>query len=910
MTHSASRPTTPSPTTTTEPYGYSGVIPLTTDAAGRIIVNRPALMFASQPYFMSQLCDEAGNKLAVAEHHEEWCGLLSNPLVCMLAPRDHGKRLDVGTPIATPSGWTTMGELRAGDALFDENGRVCHVTQAHPVELGDSYRVTFDDGSTVLADAEHLWKTWTAADRNPRRGTSSGPAVRTTAEIRATLMAGREHNHSIPVAMPLDLPEADLPVDPYVLGAWLGDGTTGEAVMTIHEPELVDQIEASGCALRRRRSPVTFLMEGHTQRLRQAGVLDRKHVPMAYLRSAIDQRRALLAGLMDTDGHAAADGTVEFTSTIEQLALDVFELAVSLGFKPRTYAGRATLHGRDIGPKWRVCWTPRVDVFRLMRKRALLRPQRAQANRTAHRYVVAVDKIDNVPMRCITVDSPSHLYLAGRQMIATHNTWTVLSYLLWRAWKHNRHPITGELLPDMPEGRLEVLYFSDTIQQAGERFETFRGLLSAEGNRDIFGDILPDFRRGKVATIRSVWAQRRVRLKNGFTAVARGYRTSTRGVHPTIVVLDDVLNDTNTLTKYQRDKTWRYLMATIMPMNAKQVIVIGTAFHYDDLLHRLKPDKRKAPLVVNGRKTYFVWRKYRAVNWDTGDVLWPEQHSIEDLEGRRDADPLLFAREFQNDPRDDASSIFPAHLTKPAIDAGAAEPFAAPVMKVEDFWALPPELRPPPYVKDQYEFTVLSADMALSGEVGADYCAIEVGSYDVRTQKRRLIWAMRERGLDFHQQVQALRMACWLFKIDLGCMEHNSFQRWVRAETLKYPETAGRIVGHNTGPERQTLQEGVPSLVIGLAQRLWTIYSGDKAALRFASIWQSEMNAFGWKDDKLQGVGEHDDTVMAFWLLERAVRLINTLLQAGPEEQFVGLADVGIDRVRVAGWDQPFAYGR
>lgn len=523
----------------------------------------------------------------------------------------------------------------------------------------------------------------------------------------------------------------------------------------------------------------------------------------------------------------------------------------------------------------------------------------------------------------LLVHSPLLCMLAPRDH---GKSWTVISYLLWRAWRHNRDPLTGQLRPDMPEGRLEVLYFSDIIQQATERFDTFRSLLAAEGNRDIFADILPDFRRGTSATIRGVWAQRRVRLKNGFEAVARGFRTSTRGVHPDLIVLDDVLNDTNTLTKYQRDRTWRYLMGTIMPMNAQQVIVIGTAFHYDDLLHRLKPDKRKAPMVIGGRKTFWVWRKYRAVQWEPVDengapivdakgeavprVLWPEKHSVEDLEGRRDADPLLFAREFQNDPRDDASSLFPDKLTKPAIVAGSGEPFAAPVMDPEEFFALPYDLRPAPYVKDQYEFTVLSGDMALGSEADNDYCVIEVGSYNLQTQKRKLIWAYRKRGLDLHQQVNALRMACWMFGVDLGCIEHNNFQRWVRSETTKWPETVGRIVGHNTGPEKQRLEDGVPSLVITLAQRMWTIYSGDKTALRFATLWATELNAFGWKDDKLQGVGEHDDIVMAFWLLERAIRLINTLLQQGPEDQMLGLEDVGIDKVRVAGWDSPLAYQR
>lgn len=483
-------------------------------------------------------------------------------------------------------------------------------------------------------------------------------------------------------------------------------------------------------------------------------------------------------------------------------------------------------------------------------------------------------------------------------------SYTVIAYLLWRAWRHNRHPLTGELLDEMPDGKLEVLYFSDTVPQVQERMQSLQSLMLA--NETLFADVLPDFARGKAATVRAAWSTRRIRLKNRFEIRTRGYRTSTRGAHPDLVVLDDVLNDNSTLTQYQRDRGWRYFQGTVMPMNARQVIVIGTAFHYDDLLHRLKPDKNKAPLVVHGRKVRFVWRKYKAVNWDSREVLWQERHTVEELEGIRDADALLFSREYQNDPRDDASSLFPTDMTEPAIAMGKLMPYVFPVIRPLSWFQQPPTEWPRTYVKDPFEFVVMSGDMALSSNAAADYCVINVGSYNVKTQKRTLLWALRGRGWGFDEQVKAIRLACLLFPIDLGVLEHNTFQRWVHDETLKYPETAGRIVGHNTGPEKQQLQEGVPGLAISLAQQLWTISAGDKEALRYARTWQTEMQAFGWKDGKLQGVGEHDDTVIAFWLLERAVRLINTFLRQGPPSEYIGMADVGIERVRLTGdWDNP-----
>lgn len=485
-------------------------------------------------------------------------------------------------------------------------------------------------------------------------------------------------------------------------------------------------------------------------------------------------------------------------------------------------------------------------------------------------------------------------------------SYTVISYMLWRAWRHNRSPFTGELLDAMPDGRYETLYFSDTLTQIGERMETLQSLVLA--NPDLFGDMQPDMRRSKTA-LRTSWSTRRIRFKNGWELRTRAWKTSTRGAHPQMIVLDDVLNETNTLTQYQRDKTWKYFSGTVMPMNPEKIIVIGTAFHYGDLLHLLKPDKRKAPLVVHGRRVRFVWRKYRAVNWDSGEVLWRERHGIEELEGLRDADAITFSREYQNDPRDDASSLFPTTLTEPAIKAGSAFGFeATTLLRPSQFFELPMGERPPAYRKqDIGEFVVASSDMALSEKAGADYCVVNVGSFNVRTMQKRLLWAIRGRGWGFEEQVQALRMAGALFPIDLGVMEHNSFQRWVHEETTKWPETAGKFVGHNTGPEKQTMAEGVPGLIISLSQHQWTWPSGSKESLRYARILQTEASAFGWKDGKLQGVGEHDDTVMTWWLLERATRMILTMLKLGAEEQWVGMEDVGIERVQIGTWDSPLA---
>ncbi len=264
------------------------------------------------------------------------------------------------------------------------------------------------------------------------------PGVRTTAELRASLWhvtgASPRRNHAIPLCGELDHPKADLPIDPYVLGAWLGDGGADRGVVTCAPSDrwIVDRIAEAGYEVRD-RGGMAWSVRGLKVQLRALGVLGDKHVPDVYLLAAPDQRLALLQGLMDTDGHAAESGQCAFTSVNPRLAAAVQELATGLGIKAVTTQDRAQLDGRDCGPRYRVRFQARLPVFSLPRKQARLDAKNARGRRYRNefRYVTAVEPVPSVPTRCIQVDSPTGLFLAGRGCVPTHNSALVKSYI-WR----------------------------------------------------------------------------------------------------------------------------------------------------------------------------------------------------------------------------------------------------------------------------------------------------------------------------------------------------------------------------------------------------------------------------------------------------------------------------------------------
>lgn len=360
---------------------------------------------------------------ASAEEEVEFAGIVGH-----LDRYEHGtvadtKGLALDTPIPTPSGWTTMGEIKVGDQVFGSDGKPCRVTLKSEVKDIGTYVVRFHDGTSVVCDTEHLW--WVTTQRRPEPHVVDIETIARTVRI-----GGRQSRYRVPVAGALDLSAVDLPIDPYVLGAWLGDGHAAEGRITKTD-ELFDEIRKCGHAVtpeQRYPSQVgdavsTRTISGLTSKLRLAGLLDNKHIPGAYLRAATEQRIALLQGLCDTDGGwNQRRRRASFSTCSKQIAEDVYELLCSLGQKPSMNWSTA----RGFGIEVQVCqieWTPMgVMPFRMPSKASRVCVSRLQQVRSSQRTITAVESGPDVLTACIAVDSPDRTYLCGRAMIPTHNT--------------------------------------------------------------------------------------------------------------------------------------------------------------------------------------------------------------------------------------------------------------------------------------------------------------------------------------------------------------------------------------------------------------------------------------------------------------------------------------------------------
>ncbi|MFB9565837.1 replicative DNA helicase [Saccharopolyspora hordei] len=463
-------------------------------------------------------------------------GLHPGQMIIVAARPGVGKALALDTPLPTPDGWTTMGEVAPGDYLIGADGKPTKVVAATEVMHGrPCYEVEFSDGTVITADAQHQWLTDTRASKSAQaaavgydrmRNQRTSAEVRTTEEIAASLRgtaADRRLNHSVKAAQPLDLPERDLPLSPYVLGVWLGDGTSSSAAFTSADPEIAMYVEAEGYhapEVRNRYYRIQFppaepfaerscvvcgavfvpktsqvrtcgqscggearsisdpvpqptcpdcgkpacgsrqCQECRNERgtvqalLRTMGVLGNKHIPTEYLRSSEAQRRALLAGLLDTDGTVAPSGSVQFSVTNERLARDTYELIVSLGYRCSLTTKRVRGRTEASSTAFTLTFTTQDEVFRLPRKQVVHKERNARKPRvTGMRYITDVRPVASVPVRCVEVDAADHLYLASRSMVPTHNSTLGLDFARSASVKHG----LASVIFSLEMGRTEIV---------------------------------------------------------------------------------------------------------------------------------------------------------------------------------------------------------------------------------------------------------------------------------------------------------------------------------------------------------------------------------------------------------------------------------------------------------------------
>lgn len=334
------------------------------------------------------------------------------------------KGLALDTPIPTIDGYKPMRKIKVGDIIFDGNGKQTKVKHVSKIHYNPCYKIKFDNNDEIICDHEHRWE----VDFFRSKGNYKTKEL-TTDElyniVNDNKKRGSYHIPKVKIFDELELEERDLPLDPYILGAWLGDGSKACGVITNVNKNFWKEVEKRGFKVSHDLNHGGDQAEmrtvyGISPILRSLGLINNKHIPEMYLRASKKQRLDLLRGLMDTDGYFNTTRNRFVMGTTQKWqAEDTAKLVATFGVKPTIIKCIKKCEGKEFNG-FDVCFYMNDNPFLIRNQDININIQITSYSKC--RNIISIEKIDMVPTKCLAVESEAHTYLAGYNLIKTHNT--------------------------------------------------------------------------------------------------------------------------------------------------------------------------------------------------------------------------------------------------------------------------------------------------------------------------------------------------------------------------------------------------------------------------------------------------------------------------------------------------------
>jgi len=362
-------------------------------------------------------------------------------MIFLNGPAGSAKAQPISEPIPTPNGWVTMSDLEVGDDIFSVSGNLTKVVGVFPQGIKKIYKVEFSDGTYTRCCGDHLWDTsdynqrnkWTSKriDGKKKKIDKLPPeySTKTTLDIMDSLYKGERLNHMIPIiTAPVKFKNVELPIDPYIFGQLLGDGSfrSKPIRITTSDKETVDYFQKSFADHFKHLKDYSYRISGLNQIITDLGLMNtyshEKFIPDIYKMSSVEDRISLIQGLMDSDGTVKrGQGGAIIVSTSEKMMDDLTEVINSLG--GITY--KTSRIGRLYGVNHKMTYTLHINLpdnitpFRLSRKIEIYKPNNKYSPK---RYIHKITECGEEECKCIKIDDGSMLYLTNNYIV-THNTY-------------------------------------------------------------------------------------------------------------------------------------------------------------------------------------------------------------------------------------------------------------------------------------------------------------------------------------------------------------------------------------------------------------------------------------------------------------------------------------------------------
>lgn len=537
-------------------------------------------------------------------------------LLLMMPPRS-GKQMCDDTPVPTPQGLRFHGDLSPGDEVFHPSGQAIKVL-AVSEKTPSNVKVTLSDGSEFYCHENHEWTLY-----NRMRG--RWETIETNHFLKPTRFGGQKQivsksrsMYQLPAVAALEYRGTEFSMHPYVLGAWLGDGSAGKPCITGDKLDsaITAKIASLGYPVSTvcthnttgvlttyfSGTPVTDWPGRMTRELQQLEIYTSKRIPLSYQTLTAQLRLELLAGLIDTDGTTDENSRISITTVSRELADDIVQLCEGLGFRPYLQEVQPTLSSSGIQGR-RVCYAvgfqPTCDIPVALERKRVTRI--AQQRRIG---LVSVERVESGRFgHCIEVDSPDGLYVIGTKPTATHNS--EISSRHYAAWVLGQHP-DWEIIAASHTGSL-TMSFSRYL----------RDLIRDPAYSAVFPDAVLDPSSQSVEN----W---NLTKGGGYLAAGVGTGITGRGAH--ILLLDDLVKDIEAADSITiRDNTWEWYISTAYTRLAPGGGVLGlmTWWHDDDWAGRIQN------AMAAGEGDQFEVVRYPAINEKGDEYLLADDTIVE-----------------------------------------------------------------------------------------------------------------------------------------------------------------------------------------------------------------------------------------------------------------------------------------
>lgn len=566
-------------------------------------------------------------------------------------PPQHGKEISDNQIVATTKGLKKHGDLIVGDYVFGRDGTPVKVLWVSE-KTRSEYVVSFSDGAKIECHGNHEWTVYNRFRQKEETIETKHMASSTIYNGDGKRGSRYKYHVDSNVCVMFDSRNVDL--DPYVLGAWLGDGDSSCGIIHIgnNDVEIIGNStykfkESKGTTTRKFYSPELNLL------LKNNGLIKNKHIPDMYKYNSVEVRKNVIAGLIDTDGYVYhRNGRITISNTNKRIIDDAAFILRSLGqsvvvceFKPRVSS--SGIVGKKI--VYQLCFNPTMTFPTKVKRKKI-----TKLSINKKRAIVSIERKEGLGYgNCIQVDGG--IYLVGDTFIPTHNS------------EGSSRKLPAFMLGLNPDTKICIGSYAATIARDFNR--DVQRIIDTPSYRELFPETY--LNGSNVVTMANTYLRNSdviemVGHKGLLRVVGRGGSLTSKTVD--VSILDDVYKDyAEGNSPIVRNAAWKWYTTVVRTRlhNDSQELIVFTRWHDDDLIGRIE----KSGETVIEIKSWDDVKNIPAGAWvrinfeglktgepteidprEPGAALWDRRHSRAKLEGQRALDPVQFQCLYQGNP--------------------------------------------------------------------------------------------------------------------------------------------------------------------------------------------------------------------------------------------------------------------